>query len=109
MEKERAVWNCLMTLVIGKGANSEVLTAERSTTDRLIGLHLCFDDLLRQASTLEDKRGTALADVVLMGWADRVTGSGTPEDALRSTRLLDTSRHPQLGPAEPRKQQPPTK
>jgi hypothetical protein len=109
MQKEGAVWNCLMTLVIGKGANSEVLSAERSTTERLLGLQLCFEDLMRQASTLEDKRGTALADAVLMGWADRVTGSGTPEDALRSTRLMDQSRAPQLSPTDPRKQQPPTK
>jgi hypothetical protein len=109
MEKQGTVWNCLMTLVIGKGANSEVLAAERSTTDRLIGLHLCFEDLLRQASTLEDKRGTALMDAVLMGWADRVSGSGDPQDALRSTRLTDSSRHPYLGAAEARKPQPPTK
>jgi hypothetical protein len=102
------VWKCIATLVIGEAEEGEIVTEDRTATDMLLGLHLAVEDLLRKATTLDQSRGTKKRGAILIAWADPISDSGDPRDALRSTRLLDKARAAELRAAEVRKhQQPP--
>lgn len=90
------IWKCQVTVVAGEGEAGEIVSRERHSNDPLVGLHLCWAELVQRLSTLDYKRRPRPTSLQLLGWADAVLDPDRGTDALRSQAMMDRARSAEL-------------
>lgn len=91
------VWKCQMTAVIEGSKRPEVCSLERAANDPVLGLELCWRELLERLSTMDHVERQLWKGVQLLGWADAVDDQPAGEQALQRRRMLDRCNKETLG------------
>lgn len=87
------LWKCSLTVLVGEGADADVVTEDRVATDPRLGLEMLWRRVQEQLSLIQLPVRASDSSFQVLGWCDPIVNPQRWDDAHQQQRLVDRARY----------------